>query len=75
MKIYLEAGSQLVLVLKLKGAVGAELLTSGQVEHVRRAGGALHVVEVPLPKQADSHTFCCATNAVGCVHLERVVCQ
>ena len=71
MKIYLVAGSQLVPVLKLKGAIGAVLLASGQVKHVGRAGGALHVVEVPLAKQADCHAFGCATNAVGCVHLER----
>ena len=70
--IYLKAGSQLVPVLKLKGAIGGIFLAAGQVKHVGGAGGALHVVEVPLPKQADGHAFGRATNAVGCVHLEGV---
>ena len=40
---YLVAGPQLVPVLEREGATGAVLLASGQVEHVGRAGGALHV--------------------------------
>ena len=46
-------------------------MASGQVEHVGGAGGALHVVKVPLPEQPDGGTLCCATNALGCVHLDK----
>ena len=67
---YLETGSQLIPVLKLKWGVGSVFLASGQVEHVGGAGGALHVVKVPLPEQSDGGALRCATNAVGCVHLD-----